>query len=81
MVAITVRNVPLELHEEMATRAARARRSLQEYILGLMEADAEFPPLDEVLDQIERRVLQSGSRLPVAAILAGLDEDRDDPRS
>jgi antitoxin FitA len=35
-VAITIRNVPEEVRDELAARAARSGRSLQEYLAGLL---------------------------------------------
>lgn len=77
MPAITLRNVPPQLHDEMRVRAALTRRSLQEYVMGLMEADAELPPVDEVLDRVEARLRRTRTRLPASEILAALDEDRE----
>lgn len=77
MPAITLRNVPANLHEEIRIRAARSGRSLQEYVLGLLEAEAQLPPIEDVLDRVEMRLRRTGTRLPTSETLAALDEGRE----
>ena len=42
-VAITIRNVPHEVRDELAARAARSGRSLQEYLLRQLTDLASRP--------------------------------------
>lgn len=74
--SITVRNVPDEVRDELAARAARAGRSLQEHLRAELIELAARPTLDEVLTRIGRRKEVTGTRVPAAAILADLDSDR-----
>jgi plasmid stability protein len=48
-VAITVRNVPDEVRAELAARAARAGKSLQEYVRGMLIESAARPPADDII--------------------------------
>ncbi|HZV51177.1 MAG TPA: hypothetical protein VFD49_15605 [Candidatus Dormibacteraeota bacterium] len=75
-VSITVRNVPEHVRDELAARAARSGRSLQEYLLGLLVEMAERPSMDEVIARARARVSTTGTRLEVADVLAARDVDR-----
>jgi antitoxin FitA len=76
MVAVTVRDVPDEVRDELASRAARAGKSLQEYLRGVLVAAAEKPSVDDVLARARARVTATGVRVDVAATLAAKDADR-----
>ena len=76
MVAVTIRNVPDAVRDELAARAARSGRSLQEYLVGQLVALAERPDLDTVVDGARARVRAAGSSVPTADILAARDVDR-----
>ncbi|MGD9704067.1 MAG: hypothetical protein AB7Q42_01440 [Acidimicrobiia bacterium] len=76
MVAITVRDVPEDVRDELAGRAARAGKSLQEYLRGELEALAARPTLDDVLMRARTRVLATGSRLPADKVMQLRDLDR-----
>jgi plasmid stability protein len=75
MVAITVRDVPDDVRDELAGRAARAGQSLQEYLRGLLMATATRPTIDEVLTRARTRVTATGLRVDAAHILAAKDID------
>lgn len=75
-VAITVRGVPNEVRDEMAARAARAGKSLQEYLRSLLIDAAEHPPVDDVIARARRRVSLTGSVVSAESILAARDDDR-----
>ena len=77
MVAITVRDVPAETRDVLASRAALAGQSLQEYLRGLLVATAEKPTVTEVLDRARARTEAAGTRIDVGQILAWRDEDRE----
>jgi plasmid stability protein len=76
MVAVTVRDVPDDVRDELASRAARAGKSLQEYLRGVLVAAAEKPSLDDVLARARARVTATGVLVDAAATLAAKDADR-----
>jgi antitoxin FitA len=75
-VAITIRNVPDEVRDELAARAARSGRSLQEYLLRQLADIATRPSVDDVLDRARVRARATGTRLDPRQILAARDADR-----
>jgi plasmid stability protein len=76
VVAITIRDVPGEVRDELAARAARAGQSLQEYLRGLLIATADKPAARDVIARARARVITTGVRLDATAILAAKDADR-----
>lgn len=75
-VAITVRDVPDEVRDELAARAARAGKSLQEYLRGMLIESAARPPVADVIARARARVDATGSRATADSILAARDADR-----
>ncbi|MGH9246359.1 MAG: FitA-like ribbon-helix-helix domain-containing protein [Acidimicrobiales bacterium] len=75
-VAITIRDVPTEVRDELAARAARAGKSLQEYLRGFLVETVAKPPVDDVIARARARVALTGSRVDAEAILAARDADR-----
>ncbi len=75
-VAITIRDVPNEVRDELAARAARAGQSLQEYLRGMLMGAVERPPVQDVIARARARVATTGSRVDAASILAARDADR-----
>ena len=73
---ITIRDVPDEVRDELAARAARSGRSLQEYLRRELIKLASEPDLESVMERLERRLRAGGSSLPVSSILSYLDQDR-----
>ena len=53
--SITIRNVPDEARDELAARAARSGRSLQEHLRRELIKLASKPDLESVLEPLERR--------------------------
>jgi hypothetical protein len=76
MPSITIRDVPPEVRDVLAARAARAGRSLQEYLLREFIALAETPTIDEVLSRAASRARSLGTRLSADEILAHRNADR-----
>jgi antitoxin FitA len=74
--SITVRDVPDETRDELAARAARSGRSLQEYLRGRLVELAQRPDPVLLVSRIRERKERTGSRLPPAAILESRDADR-----
>ena len=75
-VAITIRDVPDAVRDELAARAARAGKSLQEYLRGMLVDSAARPPVDDVIARARARVDATGVRVDADAILAARDADR-----
>lgn len=75
-VAVTVRDVPDEVRDELAARAARAGKSLQEYLRGMLIEAAGRPPVADVVARARARVTATGVRVGADAILAARDADR-----
>lgn len=75
-VSITVREVPDAVRDELAARAARAGKSLQEYLRGMLVDTAARPPVEDVIARARARVDSTGVRVDAAAILAARDADR-----
>lgn len=75
-VAITVRDVPVEVRDELAARAARAGQSLQEYLRGFLVMAASKPSVDDVIARARARVAATGVRVDAEAILGARDADR-----
>lgn len=75
-VAITVRDVPDAVRDELAARAARAGQSLQEYVRGMLVEATARPPVADVIARARARVQATGGRVDAASILAARDADR-----
>ncbi len=74
--AITIRDVPEETRDELAARAARTGRSLQEYLRGQLIEMASRPEPEEFLARIQKRKRDTKSSLTSELILAYRDADR-----
>lgn len=74
--AITIRDVPEPVRNELAARAARAGQSLQEYLLAMLLESAAYPPVEDVIARARDRVIHTGVRVDAASILAARDADR-----
>ena len=75
-VAITIRDVPDAVRDELAARAARAGKSLQEYLRGMLVESTSRPTLDDVIARARARVDATGVRVSADSILAARDADR-----
>lgn len=75
-VAITIRDVPDDVRDDLAARAARAGKSLQEYLRGMLIESTSRPPLEDVIARARARVAATGSRVDAATILEARDADR-----
>lgn len=76
MVAVTIRDVPDSVRDELAARAARKGKSLQEYLRGLLVEAAGKPTLDDALAHARARVMATGVRVDPDSILTARDADR-----
>lgn len=75
-VAVTVRDVPDEVRDELAARAARVGKSLQEYVRGMLIDAAARPPVEDVIARARARLAATGVRVDAETILAARDADR-----
>lgn len=75
-VQITIRNVPEDVRDELASRAALARKSMQEYLKEELERLASRPSIPTWLEQVRRRKEIAGRRVAPAKILTQRDADR-----
>jgi plasmid stability protein len=75
-VAITIRDVPDQVRDELAARAARAGMSLQEYLRGMLTETASRPSVDDLIARARARVEATGVRADASSILAARDADR-----
>jgi antitoxin FitA len=76
MTSITIRDVPPETRDELASRAALAGRSLQEYLRMLLIELARQPDVATVVERMRARRSHSASGLSSRQILGYLDSDR-----
>lgn len=74
--SITIRNVPSEVRDELAARAARSGRSLQEYLRNELIEVASRPDPEELIARARERARRTNSRLTADAILEHRDADR-----
>jgi glycerol uptake facilitator-like aquaporin len=74
--AITVRNVPEDVRDELAARASRSGRSLQEFLLNHLTEVASRPSVEEVVGRARERARLTGSGMNVASILSDRDAER-----
>ncbi|MGI8522973.1 MAG: FitA-like ribbon-helix-helix domain-containing protein [Nocardioides sp.] len=76
MVSITIRDVPQETRNELAARAARGGRSLQEYLRSQLVELAARPDHAAVVARIRARAERDGVHVDVEDILAAKDADQ-----
>ncbi len=75
-VQITIRGVPESVRDELASRAALQRQSMQEFLRGELERIASRPSVDEWVREVRERKAAYGTHVPTSAILAARDADR-----
>jgi plasmid stability protein len=74
--SITVRDVPDETSERLASRAAASGRSLQEYLRSRLIELAESPDAEALLAAIRERKSATGTHATVEQILGHRDAER-----
>lgn len=74
-VNITIRDVPSDVRDELAARAARSGRSLQEYLKGELVDLARRAVAAEVVVEVRRRA-EFHAPLDYGELMANLDADR-----
>lgn len=75
-VTITVRNVPEETRDELAQRAARSGRSLQEYLAAQLVEMASRPAVEDVIARARTRARATGGRISPDSLVADRDAER-----
>ena len=75
-VQITIRNVPEEVRDVLAVRAALQRQSMQEFLRGELERIASRPTVDAWLEEVRARKEATGTRIPPSVILRARNADR-----
>lgn len=74
--SITIRDVPDDTGNELASRAAATGRSLQEYLRGLLIELASRPDPEVLMARVRERKSRTGSYLAPDTILELRDADR-----
>ncbi len=75
-VVISIRNVPEDVRDELAARARRSGRSLQEYLRGLLVDVAALPDPADLMAEVRARKRAHPTALPADRIIALRDEAR-----
>jgi len=76
MTTVTIRHVPEDVRNELAARAARSGRSLQEFMLAELVRLASRPSLADIVAGARERKRRAGRRIDRDVILADRDADR-----
>ena len=76
MASITIRNVPDDARDELASRAAASGRSLQEYLRTELIALAARPSVEAWLASVRHRKQATATTLAAVDILDDLGADR-----
>ncbi len=74
--SVTIRNIPNEVRDELAARAALTGRSLQEYLRLQLIRLAERPDADALIARIRKRKATTGNVIARERILSHQDADR-----
>ncbi|MGH4024758.1 MAG: FitA-like ribbon-helix-helix domain-containing protein [Pseudonocardiaceae bacterium] len=75
-ISITIRDVPEDVRDELAGRAARAGRSLQEHLRSELIELARRPSVEQLLDRVRERKAATSTRLSIEEIIEHRDADR-----
>lgn len=75
-VQINIRDVPEKVRDELASRAARQGKSMQEFLRAQLERLAARPSIDAWLEQVRKRKRATQSRISSEQILDNRNADR-----
>jgi hypothetical protein len=75
-VQITIRNVPDQVRDELAARAQREGKSMEEYLRGQLARIASRPTIEEWVRETRERKRAAGTRVSAEQILESRDADR-----
>ena len=73
---MTIRDIPDEVRDALAARAARAGQSLQEHLRAQLIALAQQPTMSELMARIRERKTATASNVTTDLILKMRDEER-----
>ncbi len=73
---MTIRDVPDDVRDELAARAARAGQSLQEYVRTMLVSSTVRPSVGDVIARARARVAVTGTTVSATDILNARDADR-----
>jgi len=76
MPSITVRDVPSHTRDELAARAARSGKSLQEYLRAELIDLSRRPDAYALIEQVRQRKSTTGTKLSAERIVAHRDVGR-----
>lgn len=76
MASITIRDVPDDTRDELAARAARSGRSLQEYLRLELVALGDRPDLAALVERVRVRKQATKTTIDTDEILRHLSADR-----
>lgn len=76
MASVTVRDVPDDARDELASRAARSGRSLQEYLRKALIDLASRPDPEALAQRIVERKQRTSTALAAKKIIEHRDADR-----
>ncbi len=74
--SLTIRDVPDDVRDELAARARRSGRSLQEYVRGELTELARRPDPAALIERIRERKARTGSTLSADEIIRYRDTSR-----
>ena len=77
MPLIQVRDVPEEVRDELARKAALVGKSLQSYLLGELTKLSERPSMAEIVARNQARATAAGSTVTMSDAVAAVREQRD----
>lgn len=75
-ISITIRNVPAEVRDELASRAALGGKSLQEHLLAELIELASRPSVAALMQRVQARKDATRTRLTAEKIVAHLNDHR-----
>ena len=75
-VQITIRDVPKAVRDELASRAAREGKSMQEFLRQAMETLASKPSPEQWVAAVRERKALSGTGVSAETIVQARDLDR-----
>ncbi len=76
MPSISIRDVPDDVRDALAARAAYAGQSLQEHLRAELIELARRPSVQQLMARVRERKVATGSSLPSEEILGHRDADR-----
>lgn len=75
-VQVTIRDVPVAVRDELASRAALQGKSMQEFLRAELERLAARPSVESWLEQVRRRKRAAQTRVSAKQILTAREADR-----